>query len=159
MNDVLVAAVGATQISMERHFAADVESVVKAYLEPDLITRWLGSPEMPMVLAEMDARPGGGFRLGWDMATGQRMWLSGTFVQMDVAANGDRCIVHTEVFDPDWTGGEALERVDYLAQGGGTLVRSLITYGTEQVRDTALDGMADGMRASYARLDTVLAQG
>ena len=159
MNDVVIAAVGATQIRMERKFAAPVAEVVKAWLEPDLMKRWLGSPEMPMVLAEMDARPGGGFRLGWDMASGQRMWLTGTFVQMEVAENGDRFIVHTEVFDPDWTGGETQEEVEYLAQDGGTLVRSVLTYGTAQVRDAALSGMAEGMRGSYARLDAVLAEG
>jgi uncharacterized protein YndB with AHSA1/START domain len=158
--DMRVEAVGAAQIRIERHFAAGVEAVVQAYLEPDKIKRWLGTAAMPMVVAEMDARPGGGFRFGWDMQDGQRMWLNGRFVEMEVAANGDHRIVHTELFDPDWTGGETVESADYLAQDGGTLMRSVITYGSTEMRDAALaSGMAEGMRGSYALLDEVLTAG
>lgn len=160
MTDFKVTAVGDAQIMVERHFAASVEAVVKAFLEPDMVMRWLSSPSTPMIVAELDPRPGGRFRYGWDMPDQQRMWLTGMFTDMQVAPNGDRRIVHKELFDPDWTGGETTESVDYLAQDGGTLVRSVITYPTGAMRDKVLAGdMMDGMQGSYDLLEAVLATG
>lgn len=155
-----VTAAGDAQIMVERHFAASADAVVKAFLEPDMVMRWMSAPGMPMVVAELDPRPGGRFRYGWEMPDNQRMWLTGMFTDMGVATNGDRWIEHTELFDPDWTGGETTERVDYISQDGGTLVRSVITYPTPATRDMVLAGdMLDGMQGGYDRLDAVLAAG
>lgn len=43
---------------------------------------------------------------------------------------------------------------------GGTVVTTVMDYGTQASRDAALGtGMTDGMEASYRRLDGVLAEG
>jgi uncharacterized protein YndB with AHSA1/START domain len=148
----------ASNIVIERMFKADVEAVVKTFLEPDLVMQWMSGPDMPMEAAEIDPRPAGGFRYVWGAPDGQKMTLTGSFVQMEVADNGDRLIEHTELFDPDWTGGQTLVRTDYLVQAGGTLVRTTVTYGSSDVRDAALASeMGAALRSSYDRLDKVLA--
>jgi uncharacterized protein YndB with AHSA1/START domain len=160
MDHFKIDAKGATEIVVERHFKADVEAVVKAFLEPDLLMKWMSGPDMPLESVGLDARPGGEFRYVWGAADQDKMVMTGHFRDMEVAENGDRLIVHSENFDPDWTGGETLVRTDYVARNGGTLVRTTITYSTTDARDAALASeMGDAMQDSYVRLDAVLAAG
>lgn len=159
MSEFRIEAKGDMQIVIERHFNADVEAVVHAFLEPDLLMKWMSSPGMPMESAGIDPRPGGEFRYVWAAIDGEKVLLSGMFHAMEVVENGDRLIEHSEVFDPDWTGGETLVRTDYMAKSGGTLVRTTITYSTTAARDGALDSdMGDAMRDGYARLDVMLTE-
>jgi uncharacterized protein YndB with AHSA1/START domain len=160
MSDFTIEAKAATQIVIARHFDADVETVLQAFLEPDKLMQWMGSPDMPMTEAGLDARPGGAFRYVWQSADGQTVTLTGTFLEMEVTENGDRRIVHSELFDPDWTEGATLVRTDYRGLAGGMQVETEITYASTAARDAALDSdMGATMRDAYLRLDTMLAAG
>ncbi len=68
-------------------------------------------------------------------------------------------LVHTELFDVDWTGGETLVTTVLAERGsGGTSVTTTILYSSREVRDAALrTGMEQGMAASYDRLEEMLA--
>jgi uncharacterized protein YndB with AHSA1/START domain len=160
MADFRIEAKDTTDLVVERQFAAKVETVVQAFLEPDMLKKWMGSAGMPLETAGIDPRPGGAFRYVWGLPDTDKVVLTGQFHVMDVAPNGDRAIVHSEIFEPDWTGGETLVRTDYTARMGGTLVRTVITYGTAAARDgAAASDMGDAMRAAYDRLDGLLAAG
>jgi len=67
-------------------------------------------------------------------------------------------IVAAELFDEDWTGGEALGTVVFTEVDGKTLLTQTILYASQAARDGALGtGMTSGMADSYAQLDAYLA--
>ena len=67
-------------------------------------------------------------------------------------------IVRTELFDEDWTGGEAVGTLVLTEQGGKTTVTTTVLYASREARDAALkSGMEKGMAAGYDRLDVLLA--
>ena len=67
-------------------------------------------------------------------------------------------IVHTELFDQDWTGGETVGTSILTERGGKTTLTMTILYSSKEARDGALrTGMTEGMTVSYARLDDLMA--
>ncbi|MGL5009270.1 MAG: SRPBCC domain-containing protein [Paracoccaceae bacterium] len=158
MSDFSITAEGIDKITVTRSFAAPVAAVVKAHMEPDMLMQWMSMPEMPLVTCEVDARPGGGFRYVWQGAGGDRMSVVGTYLEMDMAANGNSRIVHTELFDPDWTEGLSTVETTFTGVGDRTVVKVTVTYSSAAARDGAItSGMAEGMTQTYAQLDGVLA--
>ncbi|MCU0801980.1 MAG: SRPBCC domain-containing protein [Rhodobacteraceae bacterium] len=158
MAEFAIAAAGDTGISISRHFAAPVADLVKAHLEPDLLMRWMAIPEAPLTLCEVDARPGGGFRYAWAEGPEGTMALTGTFLEMTMAENGDSHIVHTETFAPDWTGGPTLVDTRLTATPTGSALQLTITYASTPARDGALASeMGDSMAVCYQQLDRLLA--
>jgi uncharacterized protein YndB with AHSA1/START domain len=155
MSDFRIVAESDRQIVVTRSFAASVDRVIAAFMEPDLLRRWMGSPDMPMDICEVDPRVGGGFRYSWTFKDGRVMWLKGTFREMT-----DNRVVHTEVFEPDWTGGQTEVVTDFIAKGGRTEVQTTITYSGTPARDAAFaSGMASGMSGAYDRLDEAMDAG
>jgi uncharacterized protein YndB with AHSA1/START domain len=68
-------------------------------------------------------------------------------------------IVRTELFDDDWTGGEALSTMVLNEHRTGvTTLTNTLLYSSRRARDGCLKtGMKDGMAASYISLDALLA--
>jgi uncharacterized protein YndB with AHSA1/START domain len=151
-SDFRIAAKGDRQITVTRSFAAPLPAVFRAHTDAALLQRWMGSPEMPLDVCEIDARPGGRFRYVWRMQDGSRITLTGQIDQIDA----DR-ISHTELFEPDWTGGPATVVTTFAETAGRTTVEVRITYSATPARDQVLaSGMGEGMAGSYDRLETDL---
>ena len=150
-----VSASGEREVVMTRSFDAPRELVFDAFTVPDLVRRWLlGPPGMTMPVCEIDLKVGGRFRYVWRNSEGIDMGMGGVFREI---APPER-IVHTELFDEDWTGGEALVPTLFTEEGGRTTVTMTVLYSSREARDAALKtGMADGVAASYDRLDELLA--
>ena len=154
MAELEVAAVGETEIRMRRLFDAPREGVFRAFTEPDLIKQWLFGPEgHSLPVCEIDLRVGGSLRYVWRLENGKEMGLSGRFLEIVPPER----IVHTELFDEDWTGGETVVTTEFAEQDDQTRVRMTVRYASRQVRETVLNmGMADGVGQSYDRLDDLL---
>ena len=144
-----------TEIRFTRSFKAPAGLVFDAYTVPALVRRWLLGPGgWTMPVCEIDLKPGGGFRYVWRHESGAEMGMKGTYVEIDVP----RLIVHTELFDEDWTGGETQVRQDFVETDGITTVTQVVRYASEAARDGALKTpMAEGMEAGFARLEDMLA--
>src|SRR6188474_1614673 len=98
-----VTASGEREIVMARTFDAPRALVFEAFTRPELVKRWLlGPPGWSMPVCEIDLKVGGKFRYEWRNQDGRGMGMGGIFREL---APPDR-IVHTELFDEDWTGGE-----------------------------------------------------
>ncbi len=66
-------------------------------------------------------------------------------------------VVHVELFDQDWTGGETTVTTVLIEKDGRTTMTGTIVYASKEARDGALQtGMADGMTAGYDLLDELL---
>ena len=91
-----------------------------------------------------------------DAARKQLADMGGTFKEI---AAPDR-IVHTELFDQDWTGGETVQTTRFEEQGGRTTVTVTVRYSSKEAREGALKtGMMDGWGVAYDRLAELLASG
>ena len=82
------------------------------------------------------------------------MGMSGTYREIVPP----RRLVHTEIFDEDWSGGEMLVTTDFTERADATIVTMTIRFTSAAARETALaTGMTEGMSQSYDRLAALLA--
>lgn len=138
-----------------RSFAAPRPLVFAAFTTPDLVRRWmLGPPGFTMPVCEIDLRPGGLFRYVWRKPSGTEMGMGGRFVEVVAPER----LVHVEIFDQDWTGGETRVTTAFAEHDGVTTVTMTVRYASLAARDGALaTGMTSGMTAGYLALDALLA--
>ncbi|WP_136517583.1 SRPBCC family protein [Cellulomonas telluris] len=138
-----------------RVVAAPPERVFRAFVEPDALAAWLPPDGMTGVVEELDARPGGRYRIvltyvdggGHGKTTADADVTEGTFVEV---VPGER-VVHDVVFvsdDPAFGGTMrmtwSLEPVD-----GGTRV----TFRADDVPPgISAQDHADGLASSLAQL-------
>lgn len=144
-----------TDVQIVRAFDAPRALVFDAFTRPELVRRWLTGPEgWTMPVCEIDLRVGGRFRYVW-RKDDKEFGLRGQFREIVPEAR----IVHTEIFDDDWTGGEAV--VTTVFEGGDvTRVTMTIRYASRDVREAVIKtGMTSGVEASYDRLERMLRAG
>jgi uncharacterized protein YndB with AHSA1/START domain len=142
------------EIRMTRLFQAPRNLVFDAWTMPDLLKRWLHGPE-GWTLAEctVDLRVGGSARYVWRNVDGRSMGMTSTYREI---VRPER-IVAAELFDEDWTGGEAIGTVVFTEQAGRTTLTQTVLYASREARDGAhATGMADGVEASFVQLDRLL---
>ena len=151
-----VKAEGERGLVMHRSLRAPQALAFRCFTEPDLVKQWMGSPRMPMTSCEIELKVGGKLRYVWSNAEG-RMVMTGRFVEVD-APRRER---HTELFDEDWTGGEAEGTTDFVIEDDATTtVVMTMLYASAEARDRVLASpMADGMEDCFAGLDGLLAKG
>jgi uncharacterized protein YndB with AHSA1/START domain len=148
-----VALDGDRALRFTRRFAAPRPLAWRAMTEAALIERWLWAHDCPMTLCEQDFRVGGRLRWGWTLPKGGIMAMSGRFLEIEPPGR----LVHTELFDEDWTDGETRVTTLLHDEGGATRMEMTVLYPTAKGREMALKtAMTDGMEEGYARLDTLL---
>lgn len=145
---------GDREIVVTRKFEAPRELVFRALTEPELLLQWMWGPdEWPLTDCRIDLRVGGELRYEWKNPNGGEMGLSGVFREIDAPER----IVHTEIFDEDWTGGETVVTTDLSEQAGVTTMTMTVRYASEDARKQALQTpMEAGMAQTYERLDGLL---
>ncbi|HJZ71099.1 MAG TPA: SRPBCC family protein [Vicinamibacterales bacterium] len=145
-----------SELLFAREFDAPRATVFEALTRPALVQRWLLGPDgWTMPICEIDLKPGGTFRYVWRKG-GKDMVMSGTF--REIVPPGR--IVHTERFDDDWTGGEAVVTTTLTETGRRTLMTLNVRYASAAGCEAALEtGMIDGMSATYDRLAEMIARG
>lgn len=145
---------GDRYVVVTRQFAAPPEAVYRAHTDPEIIQKWMLGPDgwtMPVCISE--ARPGGKIRMEWADGNGGGFYLTGEYVTLEP----HRRIVHVERMHlPDPTPDNHVE-TKFERAGAGTLLTMRMTLPDAATRSAMLaTGMADGMEASYARLETIL---
>lgn len=155
MAGLKVSALDDREILMTRLFDAPRDLVFDAFTKPRLIKRWLTGPEgWSLPVCEVDLKVGGALRYVWRHTDGTSMGLTGTYREIKRPER----IVHVELFDEDWTGGEALVTTVFIEQGGQTLMRQTIRYASRAARDAVLRSpMEQGVAQSFDRLAALLA--
>jgi len=146
------------EIVMTRVFDAPRQLVFDAWTKPELVKRWLLGPDgWTMPVCEIDLRVGGKYRWVWRRERdGSEMGIGGVY--REIAA--PERLVATERFDEAWYPGEAVNTVALVERGGRTTMTQTTLYESRDARDKALQsGMADGVGASYDRLEALLADG
>ena len=147
---------GDRELVMTRVFTAPRTLVFDAHTKPELVTRWLlGPPGWSMPVCEMDVRVGGTYRWVWRHdRDGTEMGMGGTYREVRAPER----LVATERFDEAWYPGEALNTLVLVEQGGRTTLTQTMRYESREARDAVIkSGMESGVKASYDRLDDLLA--
>jgi uncharacterized protein YndB with AHSA1/START domain len=145
---------GDTHVVVTRRFAAPPEAVFRAQTDPELIKKWMLGPDgwtMPVCIN--DARPGGKIRYEWGDGAGNGFYLTVEFIEIQAPSR----IVHIERMHlPDATPDNHVE-TRFEPDGTGTLMTMRMTLPDSETRAAMLaTGMADGMEASYQRLEAVV---
>jgi uncharacterized protein YndB with AHSA1/START domain len=142
------------EVAATRVFDAPRRLVFEALTTPDLLKRWMHGPNgWTLAGCEVDLRPGGAFRYVWRKAAGAQIAVSGTFREIVPPSR----IVHTEVFDDDWTGGETVVTTTLEERDGKTTLTVTVRYASKAARDAALQtGFTSGMEEAYDTLAGIL---
>jgi uncharacterized protein YndB with AHSA1/START domain len=143
------------EIAFTRSFDAPRNLVFDAWTKPELLKRWLYGPNgWSLAICEVDLRVGGRYRYEWHHTNGNEMGMGGIYKEVMPPAR----IVNTQLFDQDWTGGEAVGTLVLTEKDGKTTTVNTVLYASKQARDGALSTpMAEGMEMGYARMDDMLA--
>jgi uncharacterized protein YndB with AHSA1/START domain len=143
------------EVQVTRAFSAPRRMVFEALTTPALLMRWMHGPNgWTLAVCEVDLRVGGRFRYIWRKTNGREMGMGGVFREI---VRPER-IVHNEVFDDDWTGGETTVTTTLAERGAATTLTVTILYSSRDARDAALKtNFASGMEAGYNVLADLLA--
>jgi uncharacterized protein YndB with AHSA1/START domain len=146
---------GDREVVITRSFNAPRTLVWDAHTKPELIKRWLsGPPGWTLAVCEMDLTVGGKYRWVWHGPHGEVMGMGGVHRQIAPPEK----IVNTQLFDEDWTGGEAIGTLILAERDGKTTLTNTILYSSREARDAVLKTpMEQGMAMGYDRLAEVLA--
>lgn len=145
------------EVMVSRKFPAPRQLVFDAMTRPEMVKRWMYGPdEWPLVECHIDLRVGGKLRYVWRHREQGEMGMSGVFREIVPPER----LVHTELFDQDWTGGETLVTTVLTEENGETRLISTVRYSSQQARDAALKtGMLEGWGQGHDRLDEMLLAG
>ena len=149
-SDFAMTAEGPLAVNVTRSFAHAPEKVIWAFLDPEMMRAWMGAEAMPLEICDCDPQVGGRFRHAWALPDGSKSWCAGTFA----AVEHDH-LVHTEVWKPDWTGGETRVVKHVKVADQRTHLRMQITYATTDARNGAMAAMATGLRNAWDRLEAL----
>lgn len=140
------------EIRTERIFQAKRERVWEAMTNPALVSKWWGRGNK-LVVERMDVQRGGHWRFV-EHADGQQHGFEGRYAEVQAPER----VVQTFEWD-GMPGHVILETVTLEDLGDGrTKLVNVSLFMTAQDRDGMISsGMEDGMAASYAALDRLLA--
>jgi uncharacterized protein YndB with AHSA1/START domain len=144
---------GAQSVVIRRSFDVESDEIMPAFTDPDILRKWIGGPGMPLSVCEVDARPGGRYRICWDHPDGTKSWMAGVFHEVTPTR-----IVATEAHRPDWTGGEMRVTTELRDHEDRGWLRRTIDFTTPAARNQAIGTLAPGTRASFDRLEKVLTE-
>lgn len=141
-----------THVRITRLVEGPRELVWRAHMEPDLIRQWMLGPDgWEMTECVVGTAPGDSYRNSWAPVgdtEGEPFGFEGEVLLVDAP----RRAVTTERMQGMPV--ETLNDLNLYEEDGATLVTVLIEYPDKETRDMILaTGMADGMEASFARLE------
>lgn len=138
---------------MRRTFKAPRARVFDAFVRAEALSQWFGPGEMTCYLAEVDARPGGRYRIGMRGESGNDHVVGGEF--RDVKA--PELLVMTWTWEQgDLAGHETLVTLKFRDVADGT---ELILTHEFPTAPEASAGHERGWNGGFEKLDTYLAAG
>ena len=144
-----------THVRISRVVRGTVEEVWRAHHDPVLVPRWMLGPDgWTMPVCEIPTEVGGTYRYEWEADDGSaRFGFEGELLE---SAPPHRAVQTERMIGTD--GPSTVNELTLTPVEDGTLLTLLITYPSKELRDEILaTGMTDGMEASYARLESLVA--
>lgn len=140
------------EILITRVFDAPAALVFTAWTTPELVRRWWGWQSSPLVVCEIDLRPGGEWRYVTRDASGTELGWHGTYLDVDAPHR----LVTTEVFE-GYPEGEARTTLTLTERGGTTELAVTVVHSSRENRDGHIaSGMESGLQHSLDRIEALL---
>ena len=142
------------EIVVTRVFNAPRKLVFDAFTKPELLKRWMFGPDgWTLEVCEVDLRVGEAYRYFWRGPNGVGMGMGGVHREIVIPER----VVATQLFDQDWTGGEAVGTLVLIEDNGKTTLTNTLLYSSKEARDAVLKTPMDkGMAAGYDRIEELL---
>ncbi|WP_194410163.1 SRPBCC family protein [Microbacterium cremeum] len=146
-----------THVRITRLIEGPIDLVWRAHHEPELLKEWMLGPDgWSLVECEVAPAVGDKYRYVWEPGEGvegERFGFDGETLLVDAPR---RAVTTEHMTGTDFP--STLNDLNLYEEDGATLITILIEYPDAQTRDMVLaTGMTEGMEASYARLEGVLA--
>lgn len=141
----------ATRVRVSRVVEGSLDDVWRTHNEAATLQRWLLGPDgWTMPVCDVAERVGAGYRYEWQQVDGdQRFGFTGELLE---AVPPRRAVTTENMIGMPGPG--TVNELTLTPLAAGTLVTTVITYPSTELRDIVLGtGMTDGMEASYARLE------
>lgn len=141
-------------IRITRTFNAPSALVFRAWTTPDLVRRWWGFESSPLVVCDIDLRPGGAWRYVSRESDGTELGWHGTYLEVEAPHR----LASTEVFEgyPD---GEAQNTLTLTEREGSTTLVVTVLHSSRENRDGHIaSGMERGLQHSLDRVEDLLAE-
>ena len=148
------AAPNALDITITREFAAPPALVYRAYSEPDLLKKWMGTKQYEMTFEFYELRHGGGYRHVHKDNDGNVVFaFRGVFHGEPSVENGIG-----QTFEWEGLPGHVnFERLTFEEiEPGRTLFRNHSVYLSQEDRDGMLESMESGVVEGFEQLDELL---
>ncbi|MHB1317361.1 MAG: SRPBCC family protein [Anaerolineae bacterium] len=147
---------GLPYVDTDAIYDAPVEEVYRAFIDPALITDWMGPANLRTHVVDWDARSGGSWSFVQTDPDGGKYVFHGVFHEVTENVR----IVQTFEWETSVPAESILlDRTDFEALiGGRTRVRTHTTFPSVARRDADLEDMRSGWFESYDRLSALLAQ-
>ncbi len=144
-------------VRITRLIEGPIDLVWRAHHDPELLKKWMLGPDgWALVTADVDPTVGGRYQYVWEPGEGvegERFGFDGETLLVDAPR---RAVTTEHMTGTDFP--STLNDLNLYEENGATLITLLIEYPDKETRDMVLaTGMTDGMEASYARLEGVLA--
>ena len=142
-----------THVRITRLVEGSRDLVWRAYTEPELIKQWMLGPDgWEMTECEVGLNAGDRYRNSWAPVgdtEGEPFGFEGEMLLVDAPR---RAVQLERMQGTD--GPDILNDVSFYEEDGATLITVLMEFPDKETRDMILaTGMADGMEASYQRLE------
>ena len=142
-------------VEIEQEFAAASDRVFAYWTEAEALARWFAPGDYTTVSADVDARPGGGWRLDFRSGDGHHSYTEhGAFLELDPPR---RVRLTLTQVDGDATNPETVVTVDFDDIGTPDAPRTRMRFRqTGYDSATRRDQNAEGWRGCFAKLDGAL---
>lgn len=151
-----LAKTGDRSVTVTVGFAIPGQRILRAHIDPDILPRWLGTPDAALSVGHVDPRPGGRFDLEARFPDGPRTIASGQFVDLTetrirLEARPDTGVLTDSPSRP------VQITIEIEAEAHGTRLTLSLRFADRTLRDAALNGpLAATLDRAYSRLDALL---
>lgn len=142
----------ALSLTTRRRYPAPIETVFRAFTEPEILTRWFSpSADIAIEVLDYDLRPTGSYRFGYRFPDGRLSTVKGRFRKVSRPAR----LTFTWTWEaPDPHAGiETLVTIELVPREGGTEI--LVVHELFPDHDSR-DRHQDGWRTTLDRLAEIL---
>ena len=154
---VVTAEPGSPALTITRTFDAPRDLVFRAWVEPDLLTRWLGPRDLTMTVTTWDPTDGGRWRFTHHHESDPTD-VHGFHGLFHGTPSVDDGLLWTFEYE-GWPGHVSLERVTFSEADGRTTVHTVAVHLSVEARDGMVgSGMEGGVTEGYEQLDELLAE-
>ena len=148
-------------VRLERPIPAPPHAVYRAWLDPDLLRRWLAPGGLEVMRVEVDERVGGRYRI-WQADAG--MDVGGFECELLELVPGQRLVFRWGVVGPERTGGptyDSLLTITLREAPGGATILTLVHERLEELASAmphVAESVEPGWEGVLTKLQRVLAE-